>query len=189
MKSQKLSRVKIIAGKWRGRWIEFPDVLEVRPTPNRVRETLFNWLMTWTPGATCLDAFSGSGALAFEALSRGAEKIVAVEKNPECLNLLKQNAIRLNANNLEILPSDFFDLSNLSSQSFQIIFLDPPFKQNLLLPAIKYLVENNFLAKEHRIYFEVEKEFDLRSLPASIKILKEEVAGQVRYGLLTVMPA
>ena len=100
--------LKIIAGHWRGRWIEFPDTQEIRPTPNRIRETVFNWLMKDIQGACCLDAFSGSGALAFEALSRGAARVLAFERNAAFATEIKRNAQKLKAENLTIQAKDFF---------------------------------------------------------------------------------
>lgn len=181
---QKKSRLKIIAGQWRGRWVEFPDTQAIRPTPNRVRETLFNWLMTWIADSTCLDAFAGSGALSFEALSRGASHVLACEREGLFARAIQENAARFHAENLEIRSEDFFSVS--AFHQFNIVFLDPPFHQNLLLSSLDYLVKNNLLAKDHRIYFEVEKAFDLSKLPSNIEIIKNQVAGEVRYGLLRV---
>lgn len=187
--TKKISYLKIIAGRFRGRRIEFPNTEAIRPTPNRVRETLFNWWMKLVSGAHCLDAFSGSGALAFEALSRDAASVVAIEKNVMFANQIQQNALKLGVENLEVMRGDFFtfhkQLSCIRETGFNLIFLDPPFYQNLLIPALTQLIKNNLLAEEHCIYFEVEKNFDLTALPESFEILKNQVAGQVRYGLLT----
>jgi 16S rRNA (guanine966-N2)-methyltransferase len=182
---QKTSRIKIIAGRMRGRWIEFPDTSAIRPTPNRVRETLFNWLMQRISGACCLDAFSGSGALSLEALSRGAACVYAVERHTEFARALNENAIKLQAHSLKIIVGDFFEKK--FSQQFNLIFLDPPFNQNLLVPALNYLTTENLLANNAMIYFEVEKEFDLLTLPSEFEMVKNQVAGQVRYGLLQVV--
>jgi 16S rRNA (guanine966-N2)-methyltransferase len=182
----KLSKIKIIAGKWRGRWIEFPDTQEIRPTPNRVRETLFNWLMMKISGARCLDAFAGSGAVTLEALSRGAASVMAFEKNPNFAAQIKANAIRFAAENLNLQVADFFHSAFVPGTQFDIVFLDPPFQRNLLMPALEILIQNNLLASEHSIYFEVEKQFDLTRLPPEVEILKNQVAGEVRYGLLRV---
>jgi 16S rRNA (guanine966-N2)-methyltransferase len=182
----KLSKIKLIAGKWRGRWIEFPDTQEIRPTPNRVRETLFNWLMTKISGARCLDAFAGSGAVALEALSRGAASVIAFEKNPSFAAQIKANAIKFGAENFNIQVADFFDFPFTQAMQFDIVFLDPPFQRNLLIPALAILTQKNLLASEHVIYFEVEKPFDLKQLPPEVEILKNQVAGEVRYGLLRI---
>ena len=185
---QKTSRIKIIAGRMRGRWIEFPDTVAIRPTPNRVRETLFNWLMQRISAARCLDAFAGSGALGLEALSRGAAYVCAVERCSEFAQALNKNAIKLQVNSLEIMMGDFF--AKKFSGPFDLIFLDPPFNQNLLLPALQHLIAENLLADNAMIYFEAEKEFDLSKLPCEFEVVKNQLAGQVRYGLLrcTVMP-
>ena len=183
----KPSRVRIIGGKWRGRWIDFPDLPTLRPTPNRIRETLFNWLMQDIQGARCLDAFSGSGALAFEAVSRGASEVLAFEMNRETMRALKENQARLIAPELHFLQQDFKNSTNaLGDKPLDIIFLDPPFHQNLLSEALTHLMQTYTLAKNHRIYFEVEKTFDMTSLALPVEILKEQVAGDVRYGLLTL---
>ncbi len=189
VKAPKLSRLKIIGGDLRRRWIEFPDTQEIRPTPNRVRETLFNWLMEIVPGARVLDAFSGSGALAFEALSRGAAKVVAVEKNPAFAEQIRKNALKfgLSAKVFEVISGDFFPQTDpsefLSRAPFDLVFLDPPFHQNFLPKALTLLEQNALLAKAHYIYFEVEKAFDFALLPARVEILKNQTAGQVKYGL------
>ena len=179
----KTPQVRIIAGRLRGRLIKFPNHVAIRPTPQRVRETLFNWLMHEIRDAVCLDAFAGSGALGFEALSRGAKQVYAVERNPTLLKALKENAVCLNLSSWQGSVGDFLT-QNFFSNYFNVVFLDPPFKQNLLLPALQHLLDEHLLAKEHRVYFEVEKNFDLSQLPTCWVVLKNQVAGQVRYGLL-----
>ena len=179
----KAAQVKIIGGTLRSRLVKFPDHVAIRPTPQRVRETLFNWLMLVIRDAVCLDAFSGSGVLGFEALSRGAKEVYAVEQNYALLKSLKENARCLNLSAWQGSAGDFLQ-QTFPPNYFTVVFLDPPFKQNLLLPALQHLITENLLAKEHWVYFEVEKTFDLSQLPACWMIVKNQVAGQVRYGLL-----
>lgn len=179
----KRAQVKIIAGALRGHLVKFPESVAIRPTPQRVRETLFNWLMHVIRDAVCLDAFAGSGALGFEALSRGAKAVYAVERDPILLKALRENAYRLNLSAWHGSVGDFLK-HTFPCHHFNVVFLDPPFKQNCLLPALQHLITDQLLAKTHYVYFEVEKTFDLSQLPACWTVVKNQVAGQVRYGLL-----
>ncbi len=179
-----ISKIQIIGGRWRHRWIEFPALPVLRPTPNRVRETLFNWLMHDIRDAVCIDAFAGSGALGLEALSRGARKVIAFEKNPQALTALRRAQIILEASQLEIIASDFFTTTHLPNA--QLIFLDPPFHQNLFIPALNHLAQLGCLTHNNKIYFEVEKNFDFNNLPANFEFLKKQKAGEVCFGLGTL---
>jgi len=149
------SKVRIIAGKWRGRLIGFPEVEGLRPTPDRVRETLFNWLGQTLDGKICLDLFAGSGALGFEALSRGALRVVMVEQNLQVLKALRENAQILGADRLDLVAGD--GLKNLSNEGgrFDVIFLDPPFHRGIL-PLLLPLLSDR-LAPDGFVYAETEQ--------------------------------
>jgi 16S rRNA (guanine966-N2)-methyltransferase len=126
------NKVRIIGGAWRSRLIHFPDAEGLRPTPDRVRETLFNWLGQTLEGKTCLDLFAGSGVLGFEALSRGARQVVMVEKNRRVLQALRENAAKLGASNLELVEEDALKFLGRERRAFDVIFVDPPFHLAIL---------------------------------------------------------
>ncbi len=176
--------IRIIGGKWRSRMIAVPDVTAVRPTPNRVRETLFNWLMADVQDAVCLDAFAGSGALGFEALSRGAKSVTFVDSNKEVVKQLKETAKQLATSHAEFLLANFITEFK-SKQQYKIVFLDPPFHQNLIMPCLTLLLEQKLLAVNALIYLEAEAELGEFSLPTGLMLKKYNVAGEVGYYLLT----
>ena len=124
--------MRIIGGEYRRRWIEFPDVENLRPTPNRVRETLFNWLGQTLYGRTCLDLFAGSGALGFEAASRGAERVVMVEKNPAVFRALQDNVKKLGCTGVAVHGQDGLEFASRDAQRYDVIFLDPPFQSDCI---------------------------------------------------------
>lgn len=176
--------IRIIAGKWRGRKINVPSLLSVRPTPNRVRETLFNWLNPIIYNAYCLDAFSGSGALGLEALSRGALKVVMTDTSSAVIAYLKKTALELQAENLTIYRASLPGGLQSSLKPFDIVFLDPPYHKNLLLPVSKYLEEGNFLAAKANIYMENNKPLEANWLPKNWQIIKSKKAASVFYYLI-----
>ncbi|MFA6409592.1 MAG: 16S rRNA (guanine(966)-N(2))-methyltransferase RsmD [Gammaproteobacteria bacterium] len=180
---RKTEQVRIIGGKWRSRIINFPALPDLRPTPDRVRETLFNWLAPYIQGARCLDAFAGSGVLGFEALSRGAKEVVMVDKSPSVIASLEENMRILNTTGALCINSSF-PLRNNELEPFDIIFLDPPYHQKLIELCCKKLIEDNYLKDGALIYIEAEKE--LKSLPISSnwEVLKSKQAGQVGYHLV-----
>ena len=186
-----LSKIRIISGKWRGRKIEFPSDV-VRPTGDRIRETLFNWLQSDIYDATCLDLFAGSGAFSFESLSRGAKKVVAVDQSTEVINCLKNSAKRLLAENLKIInastPSENL-ARQLSEINFDIIFIDPPFEKGLLKETVEWVIENISLNKNALIYVEAEKDLKIDFMPENFELLKDKTAGKVRYLLYIVKSA
>jgi 16S rRNA (guanine966-N2)-methyltransferase len=145
-------QVRIIGGEWRGRLIHFREAPDLRPTPSRVRETLFNWLGQTIPELTCLDLFAGSGALGFEALSRGAKTVVMVEKSADTARTLKDNAQRLGAGGARIVVADAQEWLDRNTERFDIIFLDPPFSGNLLERLLPRLGQH--LAPGGRVYCE-----------------------------------
>ncbi|MGQ9659744.1 MAG: 16S rRNA (guanine(966)-N(2))-methyltransferase RsmD [Thermochromatium sp.] len=178
------NQLRLIAGRYRGRRLSFPDQPGLRPTPDRVRETLFNWVAPLIEGARCLDLFAGSGALGFEALSRGAGEVVMVERAAAVAHQLRANAKRLGVANLRIHEADALVWLERDSRWFDLIFLDPPFAAGLLAPAIERLDRYGWLAPEARIYLELPREADLPPLPASWELIRDKTAGQVRYGLV-----
>jgi 16S rRNA (guanine966-N2)-methyltransferase len=176
--------IRIIGGKWRGRKLKVPDVLSLRPTPNRVRETLFNWLAPYIVGARCLDVFAGSGALGFEALSRGASHAVMVDDSSEVIKLLQEELQLFKADNAEIYRAKAPSQLKTPDKPFNVVFLDPPFAENLLLPCCFYLEEQHFLATDAFIYLEAHEVIDETLLPPNWEILKSKRAGQVAYHLI-----
>ena len=176
--------MRIIAGQWRGRKLSFPDAQDLRPTPDRIRETLFNWLAPRLPGASCLDLFAGSGALGFEAASRGAARVVMVDHNPETVRLLRQNRRQLSADGIEVVQQDAENYLAQRSGQFDLVFLDPPFKDLALLKkTIRLLTESGCLKAAASIYLETPTKAPEVSLPDSWLIKKHKKAGQVTYRL------
>ncbi len=149
------SKVRIIAGQWRGRNIEFPNLKSLRPTPDRVRETLFNWLSPCIVGAKCLDLFAGSGALGFEALSRGATYVVLVDNNACICKQLKKQAQILNANNIRIVHQEATEFIADNRDNFDLIFIDPPFNSKLASTLADMLLEHPMLNNKAMLYVEI----------------------------------
>lgn len=183
MRAGRGNQLRIIGGRWRGRRLEFPPVQGLRPTPDRVRETVFNWLAPWIPGAHCLDLFAGSGALGIEALSRGAAEVVFVERHPGVAQRLRENLILLGVDAPQIVQTDALVWLKGQARPFDIILLDPPFGQGLLVPVCKALERGSWLGPEARIYLEAERELETLELPETWEISREKTAGQVAYRL------
>ncbi len=176
-RNKSASRVRIIGGQWRSRMLGFPEISGLRPTPDRVRETLFNWLGQTLDGKVCLDLFSGSGGLGFEALSRYARQVVMVETDPAALVALRSNAAALSAA-AEIVASDAMGFLQRDKRLFDVIFLDPPFRQgwfDRLLPAVL-----PHLAQDGLLY--LESEYSLTP-PEPFSVYRSGKAGQVHYAL------
>lgn len=177
-------QLRIIAGEWRSRRLSFPDAPGLRPTPDRVRETLFNWLAAHIEGAKVLDAFTGSGALYLEALSRGAAEAVAVDSNPAAIASLRQNLELLRCPRGQIIQSDVQRyLQGEPKQTFDLVFLDPPFHQDLLPTTCALLEERGWLADHAWIYTESETAPSSLNLPGNWRLHREKKAGQVYYAL------
>lgn len=176
--------IRIIGGTWRGRKLKVPDVANLRPTPDRVRETLFNWLAPFIAGSRCLDMFAGSGALGFEALSRGALHVVMVDDSAIVTRLLREELQVFKAENAEIYQAKAPLQLKAPKNPFNIVFLDPPFADNLLLSCCFYLEENAFLAPDALLYLEARETLDEALLPENWQILKSKRAGQVAYHLI-----
>ncbi|QGW79786.1 16S rRNA (guanine(966)-N(2))-methyltransferase RsmD [Pseudomonas alkylphenolica] len=177
-------QLRIIAGEWRSRRLSFPDAPGLRPTPDRVRETLFNWLAPHIEGAKVLDAYTGSGALYLEALSRGAAEAVALDSNPAAIASLRQNLETLRCPRGQVIQSDAQRyLQGEPKQTFDLVFLDPPFHQNLLATTCTLLEERQWLAENAWIYTESETPPSTLQLPGNWRLHREKKAGQVYYAL------
>ena len=183
----KPSSLRIIAGSWKGRRIRFMSD-GIRPTGDRIRETLFNWLDPWVRDASCLDMFAGSGALGLEALSRGAASVLLVEKNRQAAQRLKQNIALLDANGGSVITGDASKLDYASHGPFDIVFLDPPFERaagkNSELSNLCTLLESaGCLSPDAHIYIESARQLEWPVLPPNWEVIRDRVAGQVRYAL------
>ena len=177
-------QLRIIAGQWRSRQFNFPMAAGLRPTPNRVRETLFNWLAPYVEGAKALDLFAGSGALVLEALSRGAGSALALDLNPAAINSLRSHLQTLGCDNGQLLNTDALRyLEQQPATAFDLVFLDPPFNQNLLQAACTLLEEKGWLAADAWIYTESENPPSSLGLPGNWRLHREQKAGQVYYAL------
>ena len=178
------SRVlRIIGGTWRGRKLRFPDSAAIRPTPDRVRETLFNWLGAATQGAQCLDLFAGSGALGLEALSRGAAHVTFVEQDPSAVRELRARLAEWQAGDAPVERADALRYLAGAARPFDIVFLDPPFASGLLARAAALLEERRWLKDGALIYVEHAAREPLPALPTSWRALKTKQAGEVGYHL------
>ena len=183
------NKIRIIGGQWRSRQLPFQDAPGLRPTPARVRETLFNWLQHDIIGSRCLDLYAGSGALGIEAASRGAKQVVQVENNPQCCRQLHANAKFLKADQVRIIQQDVFRyLASGDEQPVDIVFLDPPFNKNLAIQTCQWLKDKGWLAADARIYVEVEKGLPLTGLPENWQALRHKSAGEVDYYLFANQP-
>lgn len=183
---------RIIAGKWRGRKIRFDDAEGLRPTTDRIRETVFNWLQAYLPNSNCLDCFAGSGALGFEALSRGADKVVFVEHNKNSVAKLKKNIQGLDADNAVVIHDDALHWLQVIIMEeggdpeiipkFDLVFLDPPFRTETLEQVSNLLNRSGCLAVDALIYVEHAVD-DIVELPEDWACLKQKQSGQVVYSL------
>jgi len=180
----KSSSCRIIGGKWRGQKIKFDDAQGLRPTTDRIRETVFNWLQPYIHQSHCLDVFAGSGVLGFEALSRGAQEVVFIEQNIKTVKRLKENISTLNADSASIFHQDALAWlqSTQRSQKFDLVFLDPPFHSELLAQSCALLNSSGCLAEDAIIYVEHNIDENI-TLPENWFCLKQKKAGQVAYKL------
>jgi 16S rRNA (guanine966-N2)-methyltransferase len=174
--------VRIIGGQWRGRRLSTLPGDQVRPTPDRVRETLFNWLMPVVAGARCLDLFAGTGALGIEAISRGAASAWFVERDETVAGHLEGELTRLQINRDRLVRADAIRFLEGAPKAFDIVFLDPPFDGYDLANLCK-LLEQGWLAPGAHIYFEMHRKRDLPLLSNDWRIVRDKSAGQVRYAL------
>jgi len=185
--SEHRNSVRIIAGAWRGRRIDFPEMPDLRPTPDRVRETLFNWLQLAIVNARCLDLFAGSGALGVEALSRGAATVVFVEQAQRSARNLQAELVRFGASSrarvVEMGASRFL---RTPGEAFDVVFLDPPFGRDALAEYIPLLDAGSWVKPGGLLYLENEKSAGVPALPAHWELLKSKSAGEVGYHLVRV---
>lgn len=188
----KLNQVRIIGGQFKRRNLDFIDLDGLRPTPDRLRETLFNWLMADIYGAKVLDACAGSGVLGFEALSRGASQAVFIEKNKQQYRQLINSAKNLQVaqDKAEIYCGQAEEiLVNLTdNQVFNVVFLDPPYTLNLWQPILQALIQNQLINENTLIYLESDEPIShlFNNNRFQINLLKEKKMGQVHCGLVTV---
>jgi 16S rRNA (guanine966-N2)-methyltransferase len=176
-----MNKVRIIGGELRSRAISFPDADGLRPTPDRVRETLFNWLGQTLYGRTCLDLFAGSGALGFEAISRGAERVVMVEIDHAALRALQDNVRKLGCANVSVQGQDGLEFVLRDAQKYDVIFLDPPFQSDCLPKLLEILPQR--LNDDGVVYVESGAAI---AIPPPWQTVKSGKAGQVYYQLLQI---
>ena len=173
--------IRIIGGLYRGKKIHFPTVEGLRPTPDRVKETLFNWLMHDIHDARCLDAFAGSGSLGFEAFSRGAAQVVFLEQAPAAYNNLQKIIKQFNSPKLKLIKTDTTNYLQRCTEQFDLIFLDPPFAVNLIPQCLTAITKNHLLVKGGLVYLEAPTLIDVD--PEQWKSIKLKQNGQVIYSL------
>lgn len=176
--------IRIIGGSLRGRRFRFADVDDIRPTPDRVRETLFNWLGSRVVGARCLDLFAGSGALGLEGRSRGAAHVVLVERHPAIVRTLAALLEEWRLTGVVLHRADALQFLSQAPEPFDIVFLDPPFGAGVLSRVADMLEHNGWLTKQALIYVECAARDDLPPLPPNWRLLKAKRAGEVGYHLL-----
>ena len=184
---QSQQKLRIIGGKWRSRTIPFPSAQGLRPTGDRVRETVFNWLAPSIEGARCLDLFAGSGALCFESLSRGAAHCTALELQDAAVRQLRESATVLEALDLRIVQTNSLQYleNNGTQQRYDLVFVDPPFDTPLLSSACALLERGQWLATNAKIYCELSAA-DNSFVPAhNWQLLREKISGGVRYCLFS----
>jgi len=176
-------KVRIISGQWRRRVLRVPDVEGLRPTPDRVRETLFNWLAGSIEGARCLDLYAGSGVLGFEAASRRAAKVVLVERDAHAVACMRRQASELDAEQIEVVHADTRRWLQGEATAFDIVFLDPPYAGDELGLVCEQLERASWLSPGALIYLESRLSAESLDLPSAWQILRRQKAGQVRYHL------
>ncbi|MFP3029608.1 MAG: 16S rRNA (guanine(966)-N(2))-methyltransferase [Arsenophonus sp.] len=177
-------QIRIIGGKWRGRKLPIFNSDGLRPTTDRIRETLFNWLMPVIQEARCLDCFSGSGALAIEALSRYAASATLIELKRFIATQLMANLAKLEEKNAQVINRNILGyLAQAASTDYDIIFLDPPFRKGFLQQTAVLLEKNAWLSKNCWIYIETEIEANLAMLPKNWQLYRKKIAGQIAYCL------
>jgi len=180
--------LRIIGGRWRGRKLNVSDSEGLRPTPDRVRETLFNWLQPYIEGATCLDLFAGTGALCLEALSRGAASAILVEKAATVVQQLRQQVKLLDAAGARVIQADAMDFLQGEPHSLDIIFIDPPFKSSLIAECSALVESRGWIKPGGLVYIEAPSQMENLKLPATWELIRSKKAGQVGYHLARKNP-
>ena len=179
-------RLRIVAGNWRSRLLDIADVEGLRPTSERVRETLFNWLALRIHNARCLDAYAGTGALGFEALSRGAQSVVFIERSGIAVQQLRRDIDVLDARGATVMQQDALDyLREAETGPFDLVFLDPPFAADLIEETCRLLDERRLLAEDALVYVELPKKGVEPVFPSGWQVRKDKTAGNVRYMLVS----
>ena len=179
--------IRIIAGQWRSRKLPVHDLEGLRPTTDRIKETVFNWLMTDVKHSRVLDCFAGSGSLGFEALSRYADFAQFFELSPQAAKQLTTNLATLKCNNAKVCQGDALTLlQQPPQQGFDLVFIDPPFRKGLVEPVLEQLVSQQWLADDALVYVETESELTLSEIPSNWRLLKQKSAGQVTSRLYIV---
>ncbi len=182
-KSGKSNSVRIIGGDWRGRRLPVADVPGLRPTGDRCRETLFNWLQPWVPAADCADLFAGTGALGFEAASRGAASVLMIEKHPQAQSVLRQSIEQLQAGQVNLHAGGAMSLiKDLKPDSFDIVFVDPPFDSNLCELVLERLVKSDCVRRGGFIYVESPASVVIPA-PEAWSTWRDKQLGEVRMQL------
>jgi len=171
--------VRIVGGTWRSRMLSVPNAQGLRPTPDRVRETVFNWLGQTLDGWRCLDLFAGSGILGFEAASRGAERVVLVERNARVISQLQAAAEQLNASQVEVRRGNALEFARHTQETFDLVLLDPPYNQGWLARVEPFL--ERILAADGWLYVESESPQDTLG---NWHTVRHGEAGQVRFHLM-----
>ncbi|MBM7038650.1 16S rRNA (guanine(966)-N(2))-methyltransferase RsmD [Vibrio ulleungensis] len=182
-KKSQLGSIRIISGQWRGRKLPVLESDGLRPTTDRVKETLFNWLAPHLAHSRCLDLFAGSGGLGFEAASRYADQVTLCELNKPAFQQLEKNRALLSAENIALKNTDSLAMLKAEGNAYDIVFIDPPFRKEMLDECVALLESNGWLAENALIYVETEKELSHFAPPTHWTALREKVAGQVKYQL------
>ncbi len=172
-------KIRVIGGEWRGRKLKVGNAPGLRPTSDRLRETLFNWLVWQIEGSQCLDLFAGSGALGIEAASRGAKKVVLVEKNRLLAQTLIEQIAVLDTPKIQVIQTDAESFLRQPTTAFDIVFLDPPFQETLLTTCCQQLEQKNWLNANAHIYLEMAKDSTQLTLPTNWQIIRQKTIGQV----------
>jgi 16S rRNA (guanine966-N2)-methyltransferase len=179
-----MGELRIIAGQWRGRKIKFPNESGLRPTLDRVRETIFNWLGPYLAGASCLDCFAGSGVLGLEALSRGAAHAVFIDESKKTMSAIQQNATALDTTTAQMICASLpAGLTQLSPHVFDIVFLDPPYNSKILEICVEMLIKNNLIGSKSILYIEAGAKESI-DLPPNWQWLKHKHTATLQFGLL-----
>tara|TARA_B100001059_G_scaffold216214_1_gene234447 strand:- start:289 stop:879 length:591 start_codon:yes stop_codon:yes gene_type:complete len=181
-------KVRIISGKWRNRVLKVENLEGLRPTSERIRETLFNWLRADISGVNCLDLFAGTGSLGFEALSRGADNCIFIDKTEATIKQLKKAKVLFNAENCHIVKTNASDFLFLNKKnSYDLVFLDPPFADNMIDETINQIAKYGLVTPNGYIYIEINKNQKIPDLPKNWIIVRKKNIANVCFALIKVI--